>query len=235
MAKKQKPKQEFSNFNLSKTGRGFVMISLIMASIMILGLLFVNIFGTEVQAVSAIDNLVSIIFLVLFIFLFSKAHDKSRYFKNNWWYLLGAIPIPYVATDNRVIGIVLGLLLAGRFIVRLVLLIKMSRLVIPKFYALQIVTLLSFFALLSTELFYAAEHATNPQVQTHFDSFWWTMVTTTTVGYGDITPVTTEGRIIAIFMMLMGIGIVGLVTGSAASFLTKRMRARYEKIEDKIN
>ncbi len=40
------------------------------------------------------------------------------------------------------------------------------------------------------------------------DAFWWAVETITTVGYGDYTPVTTIGRIIAIFVMFSGIGIV---------------------------
>ena len=42
------------------------------------------------------------------------------------------------------------------------------------------------------------------------DAFWWTLVTVTTVGYGDIYPITTEGRIVATFLMFSGIAILGV-------------------------
>jgi voltage-gated potassium channel len=48
------------------------------------------------------------------------------------------------------------------------------------------------------------------------------MTTVTTVGYGDIYPVTTGGRVIAIFLMLTGIGTLGLYTASIASYVLKQ-------------
>lgn len=54
------------------------------------------------------------------------------------------------------------------------------------------------------------------------DALWWSMVTTATVGYGDFAPVSAGGRILAAFMMIAGIGFLGMVTGSIATFfLTK--------------
>ena len=43
------------------------------------------------------------------------------------------------------------------------------------------------------------------------DAFWWAIATVTTVGYGDVYPVTAEGRIIVVFFMLLGIAIIGVV------------------------
>ncbi|OZM56088.1 hypothetical protein CIB95_13345 [Lottiidibacillus patelloidae] len=57
---------------------------------------------------------------------------------------------------------------------------------------------------------------------TYGDAFWWVIVTTTTVGYGDLYPETVIGRIIATFLMIVGVGILGIITGSVASFLTRR-------------
>jgi hypothetical protein len=48
------------------------------------------------------------------------------------------------------------------------------------------------------------------------DALWWATTTVTTVGYGDRYPVTTEGRIIAVALMLVGVAVVGAVTGSVA-------------------
>ncbi len=52
---------------------------------------------------------------------------------------------------------------------------------------------------------------------TFSDALWWNMVTTTTVGYGDISPETPGGRILAGILMIVGIGFLGMVTGSVAT------------------
>lgn len=50
------------------------------------------------------------------------------------------------------------------------------------------------------------------------DALWWSFVTATTVGYGDISPATTGGRLIAMILMLVGIGTIGLLTGTIATY-----------------
>jgi voltage-gated potassium channel len=53
---------------------------------------------------------------------------------------------------------------------------------------------------------------------TFTDSLWWSFVTATTVGYGDLSPSTNAGRIIASLLMLVGIGLIGSLTSSITSF-----------------
>ena len=66
---------------------------------------------------------------------------------------------------------------------------------------------------------YVAEHGYNKAVDNPFDALWWGVVTLTTVGYGDVTPVTTEGRIAAMALMLLGIGLFGAITATITSYL----------------
>ena len=54
------------------------------------------------------------------------------------------------------------------------------------------------------------------------NSFWWAIVTITTVGYGDYSPETLSGRALAIILMLSGIGLASTVTGSISSIFTTR-------------
>jgi voltage-gated potassium channel len=66
---------------------------------------------------------------------------------------------------------------------------------------------------------FAVEHDENKAVATIGDALWWAVVTTTTVGYGDVSPVTTEGRLIAVALMVLGIGFIGVFTATITSFL----------------
>ncbi len=50
------------------------------------------------------------------------------------------------------------------------------------------------------------------------DALWWAVVTVTTVGYGDFSPVSVTGRIVAVIMMLLGIALIGVVTASVAAW-----------------
>ncbi len=65
---------------------------------------------------------------------------------------------------------------------------------------------------------YRAEHPSNPEFATFGDSVWWAIVTLTTVGYGDIVPETPAGRFTGVLIMVAGVGILGVLAGSLASF-----------------
>ena len=55
-------------------------------------------------------------------------------------------------------------------------------------------------------------------------ALWWSATTVTTVGYGDRFPVTRDGRLVAIGLMLAGIALIGVVTAAIASWLIARVR-----------
>jgi voltage-gated potassium channel len=74
--------------------------------------------------------------------------------------------------------------------------------------------------------FYYFEFGKNAEVENFFDAFWWTVVTTTSLGYGDIYPVTTAGRIVGIFLMFFGIVLIGLIAGSVSRHYIEARKRR---------
>ena len=66
---------------------------------------------------------------------------------------------------------------------------------------------------------YFAERDINPAIRSPFDALWWGISTMTTVGYGDVVPMTADGRIAASALMLLGIGLFSAVTAIITSFL----------------
>ncbi len=88
-------------------------------------------------------------------------------------------------------------------------------------------------------VFYLAE----PQIKTIEDGIWWALVTITTVGYGDITPLTTLGRLVAGTLMFVGLGLIATVTAIvSAKFIANYVDhhtnddvlEKLEELEDEI-
>ncbi|MGW5863709.1 potassium channel family protein [Streptomyces sp. NPDC055239] len=67
---------------------------------------------------------------------------------------------------------------------------------------------------------YQYEHAAQgATIRTFGDSVWWASATLATVGYGDVTPVTPPGRVVAVGLMFCGLALLGAVTGAFSSWL----------------
>lgn len=60
-------------------------------------------------------------------------------------------------------------------------------------------------------------------------AYWWTFTTLATVGYGDVYPITSIGRVIAVVVMLYGVGMVAVATGALASWIIEKIGGREEQ------
>lgn len=69
----------------------------------------------------------------------------------------------------------------------------------------------------------AERHHPDASITTFGDAAWWTLTTISTVGYGDRYPVTWEGRLVAALLMIGGIALLGVITGTIASWLVDRL------------
>jgi voltage-gated potassium channel len=89
----------------------------------------------------------------------------------------------------------------------------------------------SIFIFLASAGIYYFENEAQPEVFTSiFHSGWWAIITLTTVGYGDVYPITVGGKIFTFFILLIGVGIVTIPAGLVATALSKA-----REVQDKKN
>lgn len=97
------------------------------------------------------------------------------------------------------------------------------------------IIIMSVLVIMSASIMYGLEHEAQPDA---FDSIpsaiWWSVVTMTTVGYGDVTPVTFLGKFISIFIMLLGVGIVALPAAMLAAKFGDELKTRKQLLEREI-
>ncbi|MDQ0229947.1 potassium channel family protein [Metabacillus malikii] len=153
------------------------------------------------------------LFLIDYVIRFIVSDDKKSFIKNHPLELIALIPLDQLFRTLRLVRLFR--------IVRLIALIyrKDSFLeVLTKKYKVDrifiVIVILLFFS--ATLMFWL-----EPNFETFEDALWWSVVTTTTVGYGDLYPETTVGRLIASFLMFVGIGLIGVVTGTVASYFSR--------------
>ncbi len=182
-----------------------------------------------IDLVEVLDTIICLTLLADFIYDFIYSNDKKTLLKNRWWEPLASIPI--IDTTHKAI-------LAVRLlrILRLLRIFRLHR-EFRQFFSTgydyllknRILDLSSFVGLtiLTGSMgFFYAEQGVNPALHTYKDSVWWAMVTITTIGYGDIYPITTAGRLVAIAMMLVGIGCLSLLTALIASNLLRENKCK---------
>jgi len=145
-----------------------------------------------------------------------KADNKSTFFKQNLLDLIAIIPFDMTFRAARLARLVrIGRLLRTLRVVALLQKRFPATLGILRTNDLGRVLMVSSLLILAgaISIFFL-----EPNMTTFEDALWWSFVTTTTVGYGDISPVSTGGRLTAIILMLIGIGTIGMLTGAIATF-----------------
>jgi voltage-gated potassium channel len=176
------------------------------------------------ELLDKVDFFVCIVFLTDFSVRLARARSKSAFLKWGWIDLISSIPVLPIFRVGRLVRIIriLRILRAFRSTKSLLTYLLRNR----KTTSLAAVASISFILMIfSAVAMLQFETEGDSNIRTPIDALWWSFVTITTVGYGDKFPVTVEGRIVACFLMLAGVGLFGTFTGFIASlFVEPEMR-----------
>ncbi len=105
-----------------------------------------------------------------------------------------------------------------------------------RFELLTLLFLLAFIVITAGIAIYVLEERLNPNIESLFDAVYWSLVTIATVGYGDISPVTPEGRTISMLIIISGIAMISFATSVIVSAFSERLiEMKENRIVEQIN
>ena len=199
----------------------FLNILILVLSVYVLAALMLDTFlklPIEIsRMLGIIDNVICGVFLFDFAQRFYKAESKLAFMKWGWIDLVSSIPTLDFMRAGRALRLIrlLRILRAFRSTKHLVQHIFKRRTQGALTAAAVIAILMIIF---SSIAILQVEDDPNSNIKSAEDALWWSYVTITTVGYGDKFPVTTEGRLIAVLLMTVGVGLFGTFTAFLASW-----------------
>jgi voltage-gated potassium channel len=197
----------------------FQLALFVLSSLLLLGLgaeMLLPIPAELSRLIFYIDFAICVFLLIDFGARFAAAESKLSFMKWGWIDLIASIPVLESLRWGRLFRIirVLRLVVAFRSVRRFLGALFGNRRQAGLATLLVFTVLVVAFASVGILL---AESSPDSNIHTAEDALWWAMTTITTVGYGDLYPVTNAGRIVASVAMLSGIGVFGALSGVAAS------------------
>lgn len=181
----------------------------------------------EEEILDTIDNVVCVVFFLDFLIGLSLSRDKLKFLKWGWIDLISSVPVIDQLRAGRIVRVIRILrVLRGIRIVRILARYLQSHRADGTILAVIFFSFL--LIVLSSVAILQVETSSDSNIKSASDALWWATVTVTTVGYGDKYPVTDEGRIIACVLMISGVGIFGILSGSIASWIMKPVERRQE-------
>jgi voltage-gated potassium channel len=166
-------------------------------------------------AFGVIETILTVVFVAEFATRFAASHNRAGYLRGHWIDIVALIP---VAREVRVLRLLRLLRMVRAFAGVYRALGHVGRLVNHRGLGLLVTAWLGVMVVCSAGL-YIAENGVNKAITSPLDALWWGIVTLTTVGYGDVYPVTPEGRLAASALMLLGISLFGAITATITSYL----------------
>jgi voltage-gated potassium channel len=179
------------------------------------------------QVVWIVDLFFCVFFLGDFVYRLLTATSKTRYLvrQYGWLDLLGSLPIPFIRVVRLVRSGRTARMLQKYGLDNVESELGQDRasstLLSVAFLGILVLELGSYFVLC------AEGRKLHGNVHSPSDALWWSIVTIATVGYGDKYPVTNEGRVIGVLVIITGVGLFGAFTGCLANtFINRRKRRR---------
>ena len=215
-----------------------IILALISVVLVLLG--FAEMIDLDNPPYSIIDLAIWGVFVIDYSWRFFITKRKWRFILENIFDLLAILPLNAIFTVFRL----------GRIfrLARLTKLLKLTRLLrvvgltgklekkVGKLLRtnglLYIFYLNSFIVLVGSSILSVVEE------KSFSDSLWWALVTVTTVGYGDIVPTSIFGKWLAVLLMLIGIGTIGMLTSALTNFFVKDNQdnqIQFEKLQDELS
>lgn len=212
-----------------------IILALISVVLVLLG--FAEMIDLDNPPYSIIDLLIWFVFVVDYGWRFFSSKEKWRFILENIFDLLAILPLNAIFTVFRL----------GRIfrLARLTKLLKLTRLLrivgltgklqkkVGKLLRtnglLYILYVNVFIVFIGSSILSVVEE------KSFSDSLWWAFVTVTTVGYGDIVPSSIFGKWLAIILMLVGIGTIGMLTSALTNFFVKENSNEESKLDQLQN
>lgn len=215
---------------------------LILASVVIVFAATFNLSAQTQRVLSVFEGIASVVFTIEYLLRIATAdflYPKSGAVVSRLKYMTSAMAVVDLVA---ILPFWLPMLLPGSMLglralrlVRLLRIFKLNRyydamkslgnvIASKKRELLGSLFLVAILMLISSLLMYSAEHDAQPETfRNAFSGLWWAVATLTTVGYGDIYPVTTLGRLIGAFIAFSGLAAVAIPTGIVSSGLMERL------------
>ena len=211
---------------------GFALLALVY---LVLGILVDEARGPSLVILAAITA----VFAAEFGLRWYDAVSRRTYMREHWLDLVSAIPLVGGLRSVRVLRLI-------RLFPQARVLRAVSREADARLHQRQslwfLVPCLFVLWISASTAYWVFEHGTNPRVHTFGDALYWSFVTATTVGYGDVSPVTSEGRVVAGLVIFLGIGLLGFASARFTSHLLRRdiasdpvLHQRMARMEEQVD
>lgn len=168
-----------------------------------------------------VDYIITMIFIVDYVVRLFISKNKKDFFKQNIFDLIAIIPFTSLFKVFRVLKVLK--------VLKALKILKFARLSayfarfykrVKFFFEINGLKYMVFASLFCIVIGGVAIHFV--EGMSVFDGIWWSFVTATTVGYGDISPSTAAGRVIAAILMIVGIGLIGSLTSTITALFFQR-------------
>lgn len=171
------------------------------------------------------DNIIYVIFLIDGIIKCFLVKEPLKFIRKNKIDYIALIPFQFFISGS--FGSIFKLLRVVTYILRI---LDNMKVFLFSTGFLQLIIFTGFITALGSFTIYFFEKGKG-NIECYSDALWLSLVTLTTVGYGDVSPSTAEGKLIAVMLMLSGIGFLSMLTSTISTYIIGLKKNRYSDLK----